>query len=326
MTHADFRPKKRSGVVPSGKPRRKIPVLRILLLIAIAFFVYLKFDSIWSGVRALNPVALWDRTFGGAQPVADNLPRPAWSSDSSEFSLDCPRGLPGCCETAPASAKGGNGICRQAGALLTKARARGALGGLPADAPLRLYAKAGVTRSGHGFFHLSALQGRVPRGKTAGAAFAFRRNSAGVWCDTRHVCLSEPAPRPPLSLGRLLRSEASPDAARWVSASAAVHPALAGRITTVDSVNGGARVRIYHGGELYTTYEPLRLQDTAVRAGAAVTPRSVLGESPWLAAGYTVLVRARRAGLNLDPADFFSVQPMVEAESTDSTVAVPTDP
>ena len=310
MTNADFRPKKRSGVVPSGKPRRKIPVLRILLLIAVATFAYLKFDSVWSGVRALNPVALWDKTFGGPRPVADNLTRPAWSPDSSEFTLECPTGLRGCCETAPASA---TGICRQAGALLNKARVRQTLGAVAVDAPLRLHARAGVSRTGHGVFNLSALQGRTGSGKSSGGSFALRKNSAGVWCDTRQVCLSAPGPKAPLALGRL------GSAGRWVSASSAVHPVLPGRITGIDSVPGGTRVRIYHGGELYTTYEPLT--GASLKPGAQVTPRTVLGDAPWLAAGYTVILRARRGGLNLDPSDFFAVQALAVADEADSASA-----
>jgi hypothetical protein len=320
MSQADFRPKRRSGVVPSGKPRRKIPLLRILLLLLIAFFVYLKFDSLWAGVRALNPVALWDRAFGGDRAAPDDRARPAWSADSSEFSLECPLGLRNCCETVPRS---GAGVCREAGALLAKARARGLVppaASEAAESRLRLRARAGVSRAGHGFFELTALQGRAS-GKT-GAPFALRKNASGIWCDARHLCLSRPSPRSPLASGKLLGVPGSPGAARWVSASSAVHPVLSGRVTTVDSVPGGARVRIYHGGELYTSYEPLRLAAGA-KPGAMVTPGSVLGDAPWLAAGYTVYLRVRRAGLNLDPAEFFSVQPA--ADETD-TAAAPESP
>ncbi len=316
MTNADFRPKKRSGVVPSGKPRRKIPVLRILLLIAVAFFTYLKFDSIWSGVRALNPVAVWDKTFGGPHAAPDSLARPAWSPDSSTFTLECPYGLRGCCESAPASA---TGICRQAEALLNKARVRQVLGPVAPDAPLRLHARAGVSRTGHGIFNLAALQGRATAGKSSGGSFALRKNSAGIWCDTRQVCLTATGPKAPLALGRLQTG------GRWVSASSAVHPVLPGRITAVDSVPGGVRIRIYHGGELYTSYEPLRLTAGAKAApltpGSRVGPQTVLGDAPWLSAGYTVLVRARRAGLNVTPSDFFAVQPLAVAGEDDSASA-----
>jgi hypothetical protein len=315
ISHTDFRPKKRSGVVPSGKPRRKIPLLRILLLIAAAFFIYTKFDVLAGGVRALNPAALWQRVFGSDAPVAANVQGPAWSSDSSEFSLDCPRGLQGCCDPVPAS---GAGICREALALLTKARSRGALGAEEPGSPLRLHARAASSRTGQEVFHLAALQGR-----TRGSTYAYQRNTAGSWCDGRRGCLSVPSPRAPLSLGRLLRgSGAAPDSgdglswARWVSASSPVHPVLPGRIVSLDSA--GRRLRVYHGGELYTTYQPLRLA-AGLRVGAPVTPGTVLGEAPWLATGYTIYVRAVRAGLNQDPGDFFSVQPLASAEtSTDS--------
>lgn len=329
MSHADFRPKRRSGVVPSGKPRRKIPLLRILLLLILAFFVYLKFDSLWTGIRALNPVALWDRAFGGDRAAPDARSHPVWSADSSQFSLECPGGLRGCCDTAPRS---GAGVCREAAALLAKARARGLLppaSSATPESPLRLHARARVSRAARDFFELTALQGRVS-GKKDGA-FSLRKNSAGVWCDARHLCLSRSAPRSPLALGRLLHG---PDSlgARWVSASSAVHPVLSGRITAIDSApvpgspgRKGARVRLYHGGELYTSYEPLRLVPAGVRPGAMVTPGTVLGEAPWLAAGYTVYLRARRAGLNLDPAEFFSMQPKAAAEEAD-TAAVPESP
>jgi hypothetical protein len=323
MSHADFRPKRRSGVVPSGRPRRKIPLLRILLLLLLAFFVYLKFDSLWTGIRALNPVALWDRAFGGDRVAPDARAHPVWSADSSRFSLECPGGLRGCCDTAPRS---GAGVCREAAALLAKARARGLLppaSSATPESPLRLHARAGVSRAAQGFFELTALQGRAS-GKTGGA-FALRKNSAGIWCDARHLCLSRSAPRSPLALGRLLRGPDSLGAARWVSASSAVHPVLSGRIAAIDSVPGGARVRLYHGGELYTSYEPLRFVPAGLRPGAMVTPGSVLGEAPWLAAGYTVYLRVRRAGLNLDPAEFFSIQPVAAAEEAD-TAAIPDSP
>ena len=334
MTHSDFRPKKRSGVVPSGKPRRKIPLLRILLLIVVAFFVYLKFDSIWSGVRHVaNPTALWERAFGHPLPAVDNVPRPAWSPDSTEFTLDCPRGLRGCCDGASFSPNA-SAICRQAGALLAKAQSRQVLGAVAPESPLRLYARAGVSRTGHTVFDLTALQGRSAQGQSSGGTFAFRQNAAGVWCDSRHVCLTDPVPQAPLTAGRLLRSaDESSEAGRWVSASSVVHPVLPGRITGVDSVPGGVRVRIYHGGELYTTYEPLHLPAgtaaAALKPGMAVTRATVLGDAPWLAAGYTVTLRARRAGLSLDPAYFFSMQPTAaadEAEGADGATADSTTP
>jgi hypothetical protein len=318
MTHADFRPRKRSGVVPSGKPRRKIPLLRILLLLIIAFFVYTQFDSIWSGVRGVaNPVTLWNRAFGDPPAAPSPAPRPAWSADSSAFTLDCPRGLRGCCESLP-DAPGSP--CREAAALMAKAHARGALAFPAGDAesPLRLHARAGLSRAGQGRFELAALQGR-----DRGGAFAFRRNPArgDAWCDARRGCLAAPSPQAPLAIGRLMQvtgPETGGHVARWVSASSTVHPALSGRVVAVDSGSDGARVRLYHGGELYTTYEPLRLAG-GIRPGLAVTPRTALGEASWRADGYTVLLAVRRAGLSVDPSEFFSIQAREVAAPADST-------
>jgi len=320
MTHADFRPKKRSGVVPSGKPRRKIPLLRILLLIGVAFFLYLKFDSLWTSVRGtLNPVTLWHRTLGHPLPVEDNLVHPAWSADSSEFTLDCPRGLQGCCDGAPA---GGSALCRQASAVLAKAQARRLIASVSADGPVRLFARAGVSRAGHETWNLGAVQARSAGER---ASFVLRRSAGGAWCDGRQNCLGEASPQPPLLFARLTEA-AEPGrqqglgTLRWVSASASVHPVLAGRVVRVDSVPGGYRIEVYHGAELYTSYEPLHhAPGDTLKPGAAVTPHTMLGEAPWLSAGYTVFMRLRRAGMAVDPAEFFRVQPVAAPTAEDST-------
>lgn len=111
--------------------------------------------------------------------------------------------------------------------------------------------------------------------------------------------------------------------AAWIAAVPEVHPSLPGRVTGIDSVAGGARVRVYHGRELYTSYEPLRLA-SGLKPGAAVTAGSVLGAAPGGPKGYTVLMRIRRAGLHPDPFDFFSLRAPLETDPpdpSDSTAA-----
>jgi hypothetical protein len=309
MFHSDFRPGKRPRFVPSGSPRRRIPLIRIALLLAFGLFVYSGFDEYWPRLReAVNPAALWRDTFAQpASPPAGSL-TVVWSNDSSRVTLECPLGLTGaCCEALHAADQN---LCSEATALLTKARWKRAIASpVREEAPLQLEARAVVSDLGDWSFELSGLRGRDPAGN-----FLFRRTTgSGAWCDPGRGCLGSPVPRIPLAEGRLLGRTAG-GAALWIAVGPHVRAVLPGRIVAVDpvpsvsgevtGVPGAARVRVYHGSELYTSYEPVRTAAN-VKPGALVKAGSHLGGAPRTATGYALTVRVRQAGQNLSPLVFW---------------------
>jgi hypothetical protein len=299
LSHADFRPGKRPRYVPSGSPRRKLPLIRIALLLGLGFLVYTGFDEYWPRLRdSVQPAALWARAFGSGAPAATLAA--AWSGDSSRITLECPRGLTGaCCE---ALRPAGPDLCGEAAALMTKARRKGAIRvGARQEGTLQLEARAVVSDLGDWGFQLSGLRGRDGAG-----VFLFRRAAgAAAWCDAARGCLREPAPRAPLA-GGLLREEpgAGP---RWTAPGAQVRAVLPGRVAAVTKARDGMRVRVYHGRELYTDYGPLT-PAAGVKSGALVKAGSHLGNAPGAGGeGHTLTVRVRQAGLNVDPAAFWNV-------------------
>ncbi len=296
--------------MPSGRPPRKFPLIRILLLIALGAFVYTRFDTLWSMASgSLNPATVWNKItgtmFGGSdKPGRLTL---AWSSDSSRVTLHCPRGLDAsCCESL---ATVDHTLCGAAGALLEKARWQGTLSRTrEAERPLQLEARAVVSDLGIWSHELAGVRGEDPSG-----AFAYRRNPAGVWCDGRRGCLTRARARAPLAEGRLLSSLSSGGAdpirggatlVHWVAPSPRVRAILPGRVTEVDSAGGGsagAIVRVYHGTELYADYGPIA-PATGVTPGALVKTGSYLGDAPAAAGGYRLTMGLRQGGQPLDPA------------------------
>src|SRR5690606_1645223 len=65
VKHTDFRPARRPRYVPSGRPRRKFPLIRILLLIALGLFVYSRLDTLWAvASESLRPATVWHKVTG----------------------------------------------------------------------------------------------------------------------------------------------------------------------------------------------------------------------------------------------------------------------
>src|SRR5690554_7134372 len=80
VKHTDFRPARRLRYVPSGRPRRKFPLIRILLLIALGLFVYSRLDTLWAAAsESLRPATVfatvWHKVtgaiFGGDESSGD---------------------------------------------------------------------------------------------------------------------------------------------------------------------------------------------------------------------------------------------------------------
>jgi hypothetical protein len=313
-THADFRPGKRPRYVPSGAPRRKIPVLRIALLIALGLLVYTRFDDYWPRLRdTVNPVSLWRQAFGQPEVAATDAVFPVWSRDSSRVMWKCTQGLAGACCASLRSVH--PDLCGEASALLAKARWKHLV-----DAPsvtgknrltLQLEARAVVSDLGDWSFELSGLQGRDP----AGNYLLRRAAGSSAWCDAGRGCLRDLLPRAPLPQGRL--QDGADAAGLWTASGGQVGAILPGRVVALDSVprnggeGGGMRVEVYHGRELYAFYGPLT-PAPGVRAGALVKAGSHLGSAPVLGdgeSGHALLVQVRQAGQNLDPAAFWGVRP-----------------
>ncbi len=314
-THGDYRPGARrrnvSRNVPRGGTRRKFPLIRIILALALGFFIYSRFDDYWPRVReALDFTPPWAGDRAQDEPPADATAQ-RWAADSSRLALECRQGLSGtCCEALEAASRG---LCGETEALLARARWMGAVTeggtGTP-DAPLRVEAQRNAD-DGEGRLALSGLTGRDAKG-----VFRFRRSGsgtagAGAWCEASRGCLRGfgASPAAPLSQGRLEASASSATLgeAVWTSASPWVRAALPGHIVSVDSTAAGSIVRVYHGFELYVAYGPLRAAP-GVRPGAVVKAGSHLGDALPRGSTRALPVRVRKAGRDLDPAAFWGVR------------------
>ena|GEM_PF-3758113 len=336
LSHADYRPGKRPRFVPSGPPRRKFPLIRIVLLLALGVFVYAKFDDLWNGVRSVaNPVTLWNKITGSGEATASGsvdgkAGRLIWSADSSRVSLECAGGLTkDCCEHL---GRADAGLCQATKALLEKARWKGALTRTVATRPLRIEARAVVGDLGEWGYELAGLNGRDGAGH-----FGFRRAAGSqAWCDARRGCLRASTARAPLLDGHLVRDAAGgpPETVRagttfvkWSSGSPRVRAVLPGRVAKVTpfgSDTSAVTVMVYHGAELYVSYGPLR-PVTGVKPGALVKAGSYLGDARGTTAegGYALNVGLRQAGRPVDAVAFWglpefgSESPTVSATAND---------
>lgn len=317
IRHTDFRPVKRPRYVPSSRPPRKFPLIRILLLIALAVFVYTRFDTLWSTAsEKFHPATVWHKVTG---PLFGKDDKPgrltlAWNADSSRVTLTCPRGLDAaCCESL---ATVNESLCGTAAAVLEKARWKGVLSRTPASQrPLHLEAHTVVSDLGAWGHELTGVRGEDPSG-----TFAYRLagragpgptsgGSARSWCDSRRGCLSRAAAREPLADARLLSPLSGTDPVHggativhWIAPTSRVRAILPGRVVAVASGGGaaGVSVRVYHGTELYASYGPLT-PAPGVSPGALVKTGSYLGDAPAAAGGYRLTMRLRQGGQPLDP-------------------------
>jgi murein DD-endopeptidase MepM/ murein hydrolase activator NlpD len=318
-THADFRPGKRPRFVPSGKPRRKIPLIRIALLISFGLLVYTRFDDYWPRLRQVatsaSPFAATASQASTAASARFGALEPVWARDSSRATLACAAGLePDCCDALESL---NAGLCGEAEALFAKARWKQRLSAARAPAgksALLFEARAIVSDLGDWGLELSGV-----RGHDLSGVYVFRRTAGtALWCDTRRGCLRDPLPRAPLAQGRLQedRADAGLGSAKshWVSFARQVLAVLPGRVVSVDSVSGGARVRVYHGREIYAEYGPLR-PAAGVRAGVSVKAGSHLGDALAGLEGSALTVRVRQAGQWRDPAEFWGIEEVFIPES-----------
>jgi hypothetical protein len=360
LSQTDFRPGKRPRYVPSGSPRRKFPLIRLLLLLGLGVFIYTKFDTLWASVRSVvDPVAVWQSLTGGEAPESRSGSALVWSDDSSRVTLTCKSGLTRECCAQLNHADGD--LCGATTALLEKARWKAVLTpGKKTDHPLHIEARAVVSDLGDWGFELSGVRGRDGSG-----TFTFRRSAGShAWCEIHRGCLKAPLARAPLTDGRLVSAGGAEavyggtTVVRWVSASSRVRAMLPGRITAVlnntapagdapsrdTAAPASVTIKVYHGGELYATYGPLRPAQ-GVKAGVLVKSGSYLGDAmaasgslrvpqeldaaspdqplegadlntsatltealtPVTGSGYTLTVGLRQSGQPVDPATFWGL-------------------
>jgi hypothetical protein len=327
-SHGDYKPSERRRYVPSGQPRRKIPVIRVALLLGLVAFAVLRFDAYWPSVRGIfhrspKPEISAEnitskKSEGAAAPGASARGPMRWSADSSRLALDCPRGLSGaCCENLDAASPG---LCAEAASLAARAGWKGLIDKRAVTAGfVRVEAQARIDESTRRMA-LSGMAGRDARG-----GFVLRRRGeAATWCDGARGCLGgRPAPVAPLSDARVQSSETASGEATWLSASPWVRAVLPGRVLAVDSVEGGVIVRLYHGLETYTTYGPLRAV-AGVRPGAIVKTGSHLGDAPLRGALYALNVNVRQGGRPVEAAAFWSMHaPAAEPETLEESKGTP---
>ena len=79
--------------------------------------------------------------------------------------------------------------------------------------------------------------------------------------------------------------------------------------------SGNHRVVLYHGRELYTTYEGLKNLAKGLTRGSPVNPAVSIGEADELdsssrteSSRYVLMFRVEQAGMSLDPVEFFSAR------------------
>lgn len=327
-SHGDYKPNERRRHVPTGQPRRKIPVIRAALVLGLAIFAFTRLDDYWPRLRGA-----FDRTRspeissknvttgkneGAGISRSATRGRLRWSADSSRLALDCPQGLSGsCCDSLNAASPG---LCGEATALVARAGWKGLID--KRDAADRFVRVEAHLLEGEPVrrMALSGMAGRDARG-----GFVFRRRGdAGSWCDGARGCLGgRVSPVSPLSDARLRASDEITGKATFLSPSPWVRAALPGRVISVDSVEGGVIVHLYHGLETYTEYGPLRAV-VGVRPGAIVKTGSHLGDAPLSGATYALAVRVRQGGHPVEASAFWGAVAAVNApESFEETKGTP---
>ena len=310
LPEADFRPKRRAGHVPSGS-HRKIPIIRILLILVAAVAVYQKFDAFFPKLHAwLKPAHPSQGVKAEFTPSGNS--RWSFSRDSTHATLNCSHlDEADYCRYLEQQRQG---LCGQVRALLEKARWFGAL-----KAPVlsRIEVRLSKTESSESGI-LAGLQGHDVAGK-----FRYERangDPAFPWCDSTRGCLSPPSPRFPLTQGKIEDARSGDTISLLSSRTSSVFPVLSGMVIGLDSLSPeNHRVLLYHGRELYTLYEGLRRVAPDLKSGTRVEPLESIGTIGAIAQAdslalpdtstypYQMGFRVEQAGMILDPAEFLAM-------------------
>ena len=298
MSDADYRPKQRSRHVPSA-PRRRIPYIRILILLVAAALVYKRFDSLWPGFHlGTRSASSSTRVKSGGKPVW------IFSSDSTRAFLNCKKSSQAeCCEALEGLHAG---FCGEARAAVKKAAWLGQL-----NEPVLIRFEARNQTSGN----LKTMELAEFEGRDRSGYFQYKRGRENqTWCDSTGTCLIPISPRLPLVQGKLAEASREQTGSQWTSPLPEVFPVLPGRIVGVDSLGQDRyRVTLYHGKELYTTYEPLQHLALGLKKGLEISSHKLLGAAAadslaLSSARYSLQFRVEQSGMPLDAIEFLAVE------------------
>jgi hypothetical protein len=319
FSHRDFRPPRRSKYV--GRPIKRWPTLRILLLGLFGLAVYLKFDTvarlpIWKTAR--HPGAWITTRFHPPAPPPLRSPVVlAWDPDSNRVKADCPAATAACLD---AGFPLGPEPAGQVRAALGKAHSRWQTrteGGFAAT--FARVAEPGATDTGWSLRRLEIRD--TPRD------LVLEKDSAAggnAFC-AEGRCLDDMAPHAPLTAYLYARpwpwampafdpGLPLPDApaARFTApGGAGVHPILRGQVVSVPPQGDTAGwLELHHGRNLFSYYRGLARLGASVRAGAMLEPGDTLG---WMGGDSARLdLRIESAGTALDPLAFLGLPASAE--------------
>jgi hypothetical protein len=276
LPEADFRPKRRAGYVPSSR-RRKIPLLRVVLIVVAAALVYRHFDHFWPGLKGWIHPSSQTKGAHGLKHV--DLSPYIYSADSSQIFLTLGQGptreKDACAELEHLH----EGLCAQERAALKKAGWMHAL-----NKPILSKMEVSLP---HAFGDESPTGAStllvVLEGWDSSGSFHYTRKGGDTlspWCDVARGCLTSPIPHLPMIQGKLMDSASEELVARWHSSSAKVFPVLPGIVSHTDSLGPQSyQITLYHGNELYTSYGSLQSLAPGLKPGVQVDLSRSLGEA-----------------------------------------------
>jgi hypothetical protein len=314
FSHRDFRPPRRSKYV--GRPSKRWPTLRILLLGLFGLAVYLKFDTVaklpvWKTAR--HPGAWFSARIHPSVTLPPLSPVVlAWETDSNRVAAECPGAAPACLDSGFPL---GSEPAGQVRAILAKAASRwqaNAVGGFTAT--FTRVADPAAADSGWSLRRLEIR--RTPRDLVLEKDATGGGNS---FC-AEGRCLDDLSPHTPLTAFIYARAWLLPAAPidpglplpetpeAWFSAAngAGVLPILRGQVVSVPPQGDTAGwLELHHGRNLFSFYRGLARLGSSVRAGAMIEPGDTLG---WMGGDSARLeLRIESAGRPLDPLAFLGL-------------------
>lgn len=314
FSHRDFRPPRRSKYV--GRPTKRWPTLRILLLVLFGLAVYLKFDTVarlpfWKTAR--HPGAWISARLHPPAPAP--LPSPvalAWEPDSNRVKALCPSESAACLDSAFPLGPEPAGQVR---AILAKAAARWqvrAAGGFAAS-----FERIREPVSADSGWFLKRLEIRSASRSLVLVSDSSRGGNA--FC-AEGRCLDDLSPHVPiaafLSASPALAARESfdpglpaaevPEARFSATNGSGVLPILRGQVVSVPSPGDTAGwLELHHGRNLFSFYRGLARLGTSVKAGAMMEPADTLG---WISGDSARLeLRIESAGKVIDPLAFLGL-------------------
>lgn len=314
FSHRDFRPPRRSKYV--GRPSKRWPTLRILLLGLFGLAVYLKFDTvarlpIWESVR--HPGAwISARLRPPAPPPLRSPVALAWDPDSNRVRAECPAANEACLD---AGFPLGREPAGQVRAILGKAASRWQArpaGGFAAT--FARVADPGATDTG---WFLQRLEiRRAPRD----LVLEKRADAEGNSFCAEGRCLDDLGPHAPLAayldarpwrwampaFDPGLPSPDAPAASFAAASGSGVHPILRGQVVSVPPQGDTSGwLGLHHGRNLFSYYRGPARWGASVRAGAMLEAGDTLG---WMGGDSARLdLRIESAGKALDPMAFLGL-------------------